>query len=189
MSPKNPLMVVGLSGKMRSGKTWVSDHLCDAHGFAQYRFAGPLKDDIRSMDFPEWAIEKKPDWMRLLMQAYGQAWRALDPDHWVKQLTIDLRNHRALQLSGAESRPVVIDDMRFKNESRALRELDPNEFDVRLVRLFRLGDPGDVAHTQDVSETDLDHWEDWDSIVQAVAGDTNGLVQGVEKALGLPHRR
>lgn len=188
MSPKMPLRVIALSGKMRSGKTFAADHLYNEHGFARFRFAGPLKDDIRSMGFPEWAIEKKPDWMRLLMQAYGQARRAIDPDHWVKQLVADIRNTRALQLSGNayDDLPgIVIDDMRFPNEANALLNLDPAEYDVKLIRIYRLGDPGDVSHTDDTSETALDHFGEFTAVVQAEAGDTDALVRGVETSIGI----
>jgi hypothetical protein len=174
---------------MRSGKTFAAQYLSDKHGFQVHRFAGPLKDDIRAMDFPEAAIEAKPAWMRLLMQAYGQARRAVNPDHWVDQLVRDIRNVRCLQLTGDWEIPgIVIDDMRFDNEARALRALDPNEYDVRLIRLYRVGDPGDVSHTSDVSECDLDHYESWDAIMQIEAGDTFGLTFSVAEYLKLEHK-
>lgn len=186
--------VVALSGKMRSGKSFVANHLIEHHGFQRLTFAGPLKDDIRAMGFPEWAVQQKPDWMRLLMQVYGQAWRAIDPDHWVNQLLIDLRNAsidvQGDLLAGTNAeRRFVIDDLRFRNEAQALREWETQTKDVKLIRLYRLGDPGKVAFTEDISETGLDHWENWDAIVQAVSGDLPGLCQGVERALNLPHRR
>ena len=191
MPPKKRLRVVALSGKMRSGKTFVANHLVNKHGFQVMRFAGPLKDDIRAMGFPEAAIEAKPAWMRLLMQAYGQAWRAVNPDHWVEQLMIELNQIRSFDLAcypvERAARPVVLDDMRFENEARALRALNPDEFDVKLIRLFRVGEPGDVAHTQDQSECDLDHYEDWDAILQARAGDPYTLTFGVNEILKLDH--
>lgn len=193
MSQTTKPMVVALSGKMRSGKTHVADHLVEKHGFQIMRFAGPLKDDIRAMGFPGWAVQQKPDWMRLLMQAYGQARRALDSEHWVKQLILDLENEqRCIQTSllGQHEVPrhYVIDDMRFRNEALALRNLDPQRYDVKLIRLFRLGDPGDVSHMKDVSEYDLDHWGDWDAIIQAASGDVHRLRTGIEQSLNLPHK-
>ena len=176
---------------MRSGKTYVANDLVETYGFQLMRFAGPLKDDIRAMDFPEAAIQAKPAWMRLLMQAYGQARRAVNPNHWVEQLVRDLNNVRTMQLTAprwAQVLPVVIDDMRFDNEARALRALNPDEFDVKLIRLLRVGDPGDVSHTSDVSECDLDHYEDWDAIQQTEAGDLFNLTFGVREYLKLKHK-
>jgi hypothetical protein len=173
---------------MRSGKSFVSDHLADEYDFVQLRFAGPLKDDIRSFGFPEWAIVDKPDWMRLFMQAYGQARRALNQNHWVGQLVLDIENIRATQLAGiVPVHGIVIDDMRFINEADALRDLNPDEFDVKLIRLYRTGDPGDVSHVNDVSECDLDHYREWDAIIQAEAGNTFDLTSGVTEYLWPKH--
>lgn len=188
MTPRKKLRVVALSGKMRSGKSFVAEHLVEKQGFQTMRFAGPLKDDIFGMGFPRWAIIDKPDWMRLLMQAYGQARRAMNPNYWVEQLVLDMQNVRATQLAGVVSvHGVVIDDMRFTNEANALRELNPDEYDVKLIRLYRTGDPGDVSHVNDVSECDLDHYKDWDAIMQARAGDPGKLTFGVTEFLKLKH--
>lgn len=35
--------VIGLTGKLKSGKSTIADHLVDRRGFARVRFAGPLK--------------------------------------------------------------------------------------------------------------------------------------------------
>lgn len=175
--------VTALAGRMRSGKSTIAQHLVAKHGYVRASFAKPLKDDILDMGFPQWAIDQKPDWMRKLMQSYGQAWRALDTRHWVDRLAMELHDF-AMENETA----VVIDDLRYENEAQALRDLDPYRFRVELVRVFRIGNPGDVAHGSDESEHALDYWEDWDHIVQAGSGDVMGLLQSVEKALGLPLR-
>lgn len=182
------ILVVALSGRMRSGKSFVANHLVEHHRFQRLSFAQPLKDDIASMGFPQWAIEKKPDWMRLLMQAYGQARRALDPDYWVKQLMAEITNmeHTTELFNDPDQVRVVIDDMRFQNEALALREWETQTRGVRLLRLYRIGDPGEVAHLNDQSEHDLDHYDNWDAIVQAGSGDTDTLVKSVMEALRLP---
>lgn len=175
--------VTALAGRMRSGKSTIAQHLIDKHGYEKASFAQPLKDDIHDMGFPQWAIDQKPDWMRKLMQSYGQARRALDTRHWVDRLVMELHGAAA---NGENA--IVIDDLRYENEAQALRNLDPYLFRVELVRVFRIGDPGDVVHGNDESEHALDYWEDWDHIVQAGSGDVTGLLQSVEKALGLPLR-
>jgi len=62
-------------------------------------------------------------------------------------------------------------------------------FDVELVRVVRIGSQ-DVTQAirSDQSETDLDHWQDWDLIIQAGSGDITSLLQSVERGLGLPLR-
>lgn len=170
---------------MQAGKTTIAKHLIKHHGYEHLSFAGPLKQDILDMGFPEWAIELKPDWMRRLMQVYGRAWRSVDPDHWVDTLAADLWNVATMTVNAN----IVIDDLRFENEAHYLRRLDPKTFDVELVRVVRVGSQ-DAAQAirSDQSETDLDHWHDWDLIVQAGSGDITGLLQSVERGLGLPLR-
>jgi len=177
--------VTALSGRMRSGKSTIAQHLIKHHGYTHLTFAGPIKQDIRAMGFPEWAVEQKPDWMRALMQKYGQAKRALDQNHWVDEFLTSL----AWEVQdGTRDIRIVVDDLRFENEAYALRDLDPDRYEVELVKVFRIGDPGDVAHGSDQSEHDLDYWTDWDAIVQAASGDTLGLLQSTEKVLNLPVR-
>ncbi len=166
---------------MHSGKTTISKHLIEKHAFRRHSFAGPLKADLAHMGFSATAIEQKPAWMRSLMQAYGQARRAEDPNHWS-----GIMEHVLAEEFGN----IVIDDMRFPNEYEMLRKLGERpEIMVQLVRVMRLGYERDtIEHAQDESETALDSYGDWDAVVTAVSGDLKGLVQQAETGLGLEYR-
>lgn len=173
------MKLIGISGKMHSGKSYVSDILTDKYGYRRLSFAGPLKDDLREMGFLDADIDQKPTWMRLLMQAYGQARRAEDPDHWVNrlldQLQQELIRERAA-LFPEESR-IVIDDLRFENEADALRVWADKvpQVELHLVRLHREGyDRTDIPGARDTSETALDDY-DFDIFANVPSGDLSKL--------------
>jgi hypothetical protein len=61
------------------------------HGFSVQSFANPLKEDVVAMGFDRKVVfYEKPPWMRALLQVYGQAKRAIDPDYWVKRAETSL---------------------------------------------------------------------------------------------------
>jgi hypothetical protein len=102
--------IVGLSGKIHSGKSFVAKSMVLQHDFNIQSFAGPLKEDVVAMGFDRKVVYyKKPPWMRALLQVYGQAKRALDPDYWVK------RAANAIDLCKPGS-VFIFDDVRFPNE-------------------------------------------------------------------------
>lgn len=114
------MRIVAISGKMHSGKTFISDTLVGVCNYRRLSYAQPLKDDVREMGFSWEDIREKPPWMRFLLQAYGQARRAQDPDYWVKRMEMRLRSsYTQKQLSMYAQTPLclVIDDLRFENEA------------------------------------------------------------------------
>jgi hypothetical protein len=174
------MKVVALSGKMHSGKSYVAERLVEEYGFHHVSYAQAIKDDIAGMGFSSLHIKHKPYWMRQLLQAYGQARRAVNPCHWVDQVSariwmLYLRRH----LFEPEVM-IVIDDMRFKNEMRALKELgeDMSECEVYFVRLHREGyDRTGIPGAEDASETDLDDVDlpEWTQKWGIPSGDLEGL--------------
>lgn len=172
------MQIVALSGKIGSGKSFVADYLVREHGFKKFSYAARLKEDIMSMGFSMTDIIDKPEWMRLLLQAYGKAWRAKDPDHWANIVMdqIDWRV-RGGDLFDDDVGKIVIDDMRFRNEAELLRSkyLDPN------VCLLRLALPDDQetkgSFMQDESERDLDHYDGFKALVQVPHGETDLLCE------------
>jgi hypothetical protein len=76
---------------------------------------------------------------RSLLVNEGGAKRAIDPDFWIKKafVNVDL------------TKPNVFADLRFQNETRALRERD-----AVLIRVERF----DTTTDTDASEHDLDHY-------------------------------
>jgi dephospho-CoA kinase len=143
---------IALTGKLRSGKDTVANHLYIKYGFTSIAFGDALKKNAHAT-FP-WVSEfSKP---RALYQQFGQLMRQIDPDVWIKHAeravsgAIDFNVH-----TGAEKVGVVISDLRQPNEfewARAngftlIRVTTPDE--DRLLRAKLAGD--------DFTESDLEH--------------------------------
>jgi hypothetical protein len=114
----------------QSGKSTCAHRLVDTHGFKRLSFATPLKkavaatirgtcyaQDVEMVDSQKDTLDEKLGCTpRDIMIAYGMAMRNVDPDFWVRIL---LRNAEYEMECGYN---VVIDDLRFPNEAKALRE-------------------------------------------------------------------
>lgn len=174
------MKIVALSGKMHSGKSYVAERLVEEYGFHRVSFAQALKDDIRDMYFYPKDIKEKPPWMRQLMQAYGQARRATNPDHWIHRVEERL-DYFVAQRDLFRTEPlIVIDDMRFGNEMDALEDYgySNEEVEVYFVRLERDGyDRSGIPGADEASETDLDDVPlvDWTQTWVIGSGDLEGL--------------
>lgn len=140
--------LIGLSGKMRSGKTYSAKYLLKEYGFPYVSFAESLKEDLESLGVdPELLYDTKPEPVRRLMQYYGQTMRLQDPNHWLNRgLAIA---HGLMSITPGV--PIVFDDVRFKNEADAI--IERGGIIIRLERL------GQQIIDFDVSETDLDDYD------------------------------
>ena len=141
-------VVIGLySPVMGSGKSVVANYLINERGFALVKFAGPLKNMMRSllrdigMDPEE--IERRVEGdlkaepiealgnvtSRHLMQNLGSAWgrEAIYQDFWSDIAIEQIGQHLDA------GRSVVVDDMRFPNEYETIRAFDGGKC-VKLVR-------------------------------------------------------
>jgi dephospho-CoA kinase len=147
-----PIIKIALTGKLRSGKDTVANHLYIRHSFNRVAFGDALKKNAHAT-FP-WVSEfSKP---RSLYQQFGQLMRQIEPDVWVKHAeravkgAIDFNVHTGADLIG-----VVITDLRQPNEyewARAngytiIRVTAPDE--DRIARAKIAGD--------DFNEADLVH--------------------------------
>jgi hypothetical protein len=125
-------MLVGLAGYARSGKDTVANYLVDKHGFTRVAFADPMREALRALDpwislegsphiplsqalrFYSWEELKSasPD-IRPLLQRFGtEVGRNLFGEtFWVDQTMAKL---------ASITTPVVISDVRFKNEAEIL---------------------------------------------------------------------
>ncbi len=151
-------MIVGISGKRGAGKDTLASYLVDRHRFVQLSLARSLKSRVAhdfsltagQLERPELKeipiplLGKTP---RQIMIAYGQFFRSIDPNFWIK----------ALDLKEAEKyhRLVCISDVRFKNEADYIRAL--GGIVVRLERKPELNVYGPTP-ILDISETDLDDY-------------------------------
>lgn len=165
-------MKIAISGKMQAGKTTCADYLCDEYGFDKFSFAEPLKQRLEAAGVPSVQIRRnKPPLVRALMQVFGQVMREVDPGYWINQTLEDLRHH--------QPEFVVVDDLRFRNEAEALRDLG-----WVLVRVERKGWPPFLSEgSTDVSEVDLDDYDEWDYIITAADGEIDKLYSAIDQII------
>ncbi|SHJ84280.1 hypothetical protein SAMN02745165_03323 [Malonomonas rubra DSM 5091] len=109
--------------------------------------------------------------VRRILQWWGTEYRrAQDPDYWTKAW--------ARKVSGydLEKVHILVDDVRFMNELRTLRELG-----AKMVKIDR---PGFAAGGNHASETSLDDYHDWCLILRNT-GTLDEFKQKVEDLLDL----
>lgn len=168
------LKIVAFSGKMQRGKTtcaqFLRDHLIEKgvprDQILMRGFANELKSDLVQLGIN---VDDKNVYNRRLMQAYGQAQRARDPDYWIKRWWWGCPDEGY----------VIVDDMRFRNEFTYLKERD-----AQLVRVIRTDyHPAPSAETEDESETALDLFANsnqFDCYLVAASGELERLKGQVE---------
>lgn len=163
-------VILGLSGRMGSGKTWLARRLHQLYGFYILSFAEQLKSDVLEMGFPAYDVYvDKPPHIRKLLQVYGQAKRAYNPNHW-----LDVGMAQADRVARlVDDALIVFDDVRFVNEADAIRER--NGIILRLHKSRGRG-PTDALDT-DISETEMDNYP-FDGQVCAGNGELDKLLEG-----------
>ncbi len=134
-----PRPIIGLCGLKGCGKSKAAEYLAEGHSFKRVRFAKYLKDMLRAMGLTERELEgdlkelpckrlggKTPRWA---MQSLGTEWgRGLISD----SLWVDLWRADVDELP--EGVPVVAEDVRFLNESIALRSVAPTNLLIKIHR-------------------------------------------------------
>lgn len=118
-------MLIGLTGKARSGKDTVANYLRDRHGFEVLTLARPLKHGLQAMlglteEHTDGELKEQViDWLgvstRELMQTLGTEWGRthVASDVWLRVLA---RNYEKIK-----DRNVVVSDIRFENEAEWVR--------------------------------------------------------------------
>jgi hypothetical protein len=155
-------MVILVGGKAGEGKTTFANYCIEylesvGKSAVIVPFAKGVKDTARFMG---WNGEKD-DKGRRLLQLVGFAGREYNEDIWA-EMALDTINREWLEVDY-----IFIDDWRFPNEERFMREyVDP----VMTVRIKRPKKDHILLGTElynDTSETSLDHYkkEDYDKII------------------------
>jgi hypothetical protein len=177
------MRLIGLSGKMRSGKDTVAQHLVATHGYVQKRFADAIRAEIIDAGFPpDWVAEKNAE-CRVLMQAYGAAWRSVNPMRWIERVLGDLNAvHSRGRVPG-----VVVSDVRYIEEIEELKVwAAEKKVDAGFYRVERLVfSRQHLVGADDESECALDTYKFFDDTIAARSGRVDLLIQRAEEAVGL----
>ena len=138
-------MNIGICGKAGSGKTAVADHLIKKHGYERYSVA----DEVKRIAVRLFKMKKKD---RKLLQDIGFQMRAIKPSVWIDFLIDQIR----------EKDKVVVDDIRYPNEYRALQKegfkvikVVANK-EVCIKRLTERDGTAAIERLDDESETAMD---------------------------------
>lgn len=182
------MRVIALTGVKRAGKDTVADYLVKQHGFTRVAFADPVREQVYTLDpilhitydlqtgvqgpmrlsdwvdTHGWEKAKEHPEVRRLLQVYATevVRDQIDPDLW---LNLGLAKIR--KING----PVVVTDMRFKNELQAL----VSRVHARTARVVRKEAEHADAHR---SEQELAHVKlDYDIDNNGTIGDLENRVE------------
>ena len=123
-------ILIGLTGRARSGKSTAAEHLVGTYMLEHYAFADPLRDGLMAIfnldpsDFEGDRKEQPLAWLdrspRQLMQSMGTEWarNTVHPDVWVKlaEQNLDYMTKALGAVLG-----FVVSDVRFENEADLIR--------------------------------------------------------------------
>lgn len=146
-------MIIGLSGKAKSGKDCLADYLVQNYGFVKVAFADELKLLCASTfnlsneqlygNLKETKDSRYNKTTREILQATGQFYRSIDIDFWVNKCINKIYLDKNY----------VITDCRLTNEYNAIKKLNG-----KIIRINRDGElRGYVSNSNDISETDLNN--------------------------------
>jgi hypothetical protein len=167
------LNIIGITGPAGSGKSTAASYLVKQHGFVHLKFAGALKEMLRTLlemvEDPyierriEGDLKETPCFLlggnspRHAMQTLGTEWgrNSIGADFWVEIC------ERRAELALGRGERVVIDDVRFDNEAAMIRSLGG--------KVLRLNGRGGIAGTH-VSEAGVaaDLWFDNSGDIQQI---------------------
>ncbi len=105
--PKHDNQRIAFYGPMASGKSWCANYLYDKHSYTKVAFARKLKLVAEDL----FGIKDKSGSNRKLLQDLGTNLRSLDPDIWIKHLLLSIEDDQF----------VVLDDLRYINEAKVLK--------------------------------------------------------------------
>lgn len=165
--------LIAISGKRRSGKTTLGNLLRDEYGYTPVSLAEPLKAlamehfglMLEQVDgclkesptqFVDHTANHYPRYFtpREILIRMGQFYRSIDKDYWIKKLFEQMQRAQSMKV-------FVVTDVRFKNEMEWMKK--HQAIAVRLERDESLTG----KNINDVSETDLDDYQDWNIKIPA----------------------
>ncbi len=167
-------LLIGLTGRARSGKSTAAEHLVGTYLLEHYAFADPLRDGLMAIfnldptDFQGDRKEQPLAWLdqspRQLMQSMGTEWarNTVHPDVWVKlaEQNLDYMTKALGAVLG-----FVVSDVRFENEADLIRRRGGT-----VIHIFRpdaqavnshVSEAGVAAHKDDLTLTNYDTVEEF----------------------------
>ena len=197
------MKVIGLSGKMGTGKSTLAEELKKLTGFAKFAFADAVKQEVNKyIGVPlEYCYQHK-SWIWLVDRSYVvdgveyfpsekysmsvrdilQWWgtdvrRKQDPWYWTKQAQRKLHD-----LSDSGCPGVIIDDVRFEGEVRFIKD---NGGLVVRVEPYDGWKPTPGAAANHESEIALDRYKDWAANLRPQFGELAREAEFIVKLFGL----
>ncbi|RJP48752.1 MAG: hypothetical protein C4586_08535 [Anaerolineaceae bacterium] len=171
------LHLFGIVGKAYVGKTTIGDHLTANFDYARVAFADPLKKMLitAGMCTHEECYGAKTERSRWLMQKVGTEIfrKQVDPLYWVNRCEDEI-----CRIMGEEKKHVVVDDVRFPEEAKRIRDLGGV-----LIKVERIGYTDETAGTTHDSERFVDSI-DCDYTIRAESGDVEKLIRCIEEIIG-----
>jgi hypothetical protein len=119
-----PLIVIALAGKARSGKDTIARQLIANYGFHRLAFADGIRAAFGAASGPSWDAQKELEaggkTSRWMMQVMGTECRQDIgcPNHWIEQVAILVRYFS--HYHPEPRRRFVVTDMRYPNEAEVL---------------------------------------------------------------------
>jgi hypothetical protein len=130
-------MIIGITGKIGSGKDTAADYLCTVHGFKRMSFAGTLKDAVSAVfnwdrELLEGSTKTSREWRETVDQWWADRLGIpnLTPRWILQQWGTDVCRksfHNDIWVASVENRllvtkdDIVITDCRFPNEINAIQ--------------------------------------------------------------------
>jgi len=169
------MKLIGISGKIGTGKTALAEELVKLTGFVRVSLADPVKQEVswiygvplefcyhkKSMRYPiadqhviDGAFYYPPHMatVRELLQWHGtEVRRKQNPDFWLIQM-----QKRLVELEFCDCPGAVIDDVRFEDEAEFVKD---NGGVLVRIDPYVGWEPGPAARHS--SETALDKYEGW----------------------------
>ena len=147
--------LIALTGAKGVGKSTYAEFLAGENGTV-LSFATPIKRMLQALVGKEYVFGSKKNEEthlgvtgRVLLQTLGTEWgrEMIDQDIWVKAM-----RHILTDAMFAEYRPIVIDDLRFENEAKMIRELNGEIWHVERKSYT----PANDNHISEAGVTDID---------------------------------
>jgi len=116
------MIVIGLFGKMGSGKGIASAILKDAFDFTSLGITDPIKQLLKDfLNVPSYKLwgnsEERTEDVRKALQDFGACGRAQKKDIWLKHLILNIEKNR----KWTQGERIVVDDLRYLDEAEELK--------------------------------------------------------------------